>query len=214
MAKEDVGKEECPLWKVDNQNLLQKFVPSNDGTGLVYKSCSTVRDLSIENNQILQQKDLLPKHQIGLDSDNNPVGEWNRREETRYLRINSHQSESESNKEINESSKLHLSQHSLETSSNVHFPCCNSSDLYFRIKSIIFIKPQCLLRPQNNRLKALLLFILSYLIYLSVLGLGAGAAGILPLRPRALCGAQSECQHRNPRDAPHRPVSGRKSFLV
>ena len=42
VAKEDIGTTKCPLWKVDNQNLLQKFTPSEgSGGGIVYKSSST-----------------------------------------------------------------------------------------------------------------------------------------------------------------------------
>lgn len=33
VAKEDVWKEDCPLWKIDSQNLLQKYVPCDENPG-------------------------------------------------------------------------------------------------------------------------------------------------------------------------------------
>lgn len=33
VAKEDVWKEDCPLWRIDSQNLLQKFVACDENPG-------------------------------------------------------------------------------------------------------------------------------------------------------------------------------------
>lgn len=48
VLKEEVFKAECPLWKIDNQNLLQKYPPIQrpDGGGtspIWYRNSSTVR---------------------------------------------------------------------------------------------------------------------------------------------------------------------------
>lgn len=43
LLKEDLLKPSCPLWKVDNQNLLQKYCPFCDDDGSVaYRGSSTV----------------------------------------------------------------------------------------------------------------------------------------------------------------------------
>lgn len=46
IAKKDVFKIECPLWRIDNQNLLQKYVPilikDNEIEELCYKNSSLV----------------------------------------------------------------------------------------------------------------------------------------------------------------------------
>lgn len=45
ICKADMLKEDCAVWRVDNQNLLQKFPPFRDSKAnrLVYRSSSTVR---------------------------------------------------------------------------------------------------------------------------------------------------------------------------
>ncbi|VDN03231.1 unnamed protein product [Thelazia callipaeda] len=41
VCKNDILKEDCPLWKVDNQNLLQKYPPFNIDGKIAYKNSST-----------------------------------------------------------------------------------------------------------------------------------------------------------------------------
>lgn len=41
VAKEDLWQEECPLWRIDSQNLLQKFVPCHENPGC-YTNTSNV----------------------------------------------------------------------------------------------------------------------------------------------------------------------------
>uniref|UniRef100_A0A915BAA0 DUF4211 domain-containing protein n=1 Tax=Parascaris univalens TaxID=6257 RepID=A0A915BAA0_PARUN len=41
VCKADILKEDCPLWRVDNQNLLQKYPPTKAGDKIVYKNSST-----------------------------------------------------------------------------------------------------------------------------------------------------------------------------
>uniref|UniRef100_A0A0R3S3L9 DUF4211 domain-containing protein n=1 Tax=Elaeophora elaphi TaxID=1147741 RepID=A0A0R3S3L9_9BILA len=41
VCKADILKEECPLWRVDNQNLLQKYPPFNLDGKIAYKNSST-----------------------------------------------------------------------------------------------------------------------------------------------------------------------------
>uniref|UniRef100_A0AC34FN56 DUF4211 domain-containing protein n=1 Tax=Panagrolaimus sp. ES5 TaxID=591445 RepID=A0AC34FN56_9BILA len=42
VCKQDLFKTDCPLWKVDNQNLLQKYPQINENSGLkLYKNSST-----------------------------------------------------------------------------------------------------------------------------------------------------------------------------
>lgn len=45
VSKSDIGQPDCALWKVDNQNLLQKYCAERDDlTGItVYRNGSTVR---------------------------------------------------------------------------------------------------------------------------------------------------------------------------
>lgn len=42
VCKADILKEDCPLWRVDNQNLLQKYPPFNLDGKIAYKNSSTV----------------------------------------------------------------------------------------------------------------------------------------------------------------------------
>lgn len=42
MCKADVMKEDCPLWRVDNQNLLQKYPAFSVDGKIMYKNSSTV----------------------------------------------------------------------------------------------------------------------------------------------------------------------------
>lgn len=43
VIKEDVFKPDCAIWKLDNQNLLQKYPPINlDSIPIIYKNSSTV----------------------------------------------------------------------------------------------------------------------------------------------------------------------------
>ncbi|VDK44073.1 unnamed protein product [Anisakis simplex] len=41
VCKADILKEECPLWRVDNQNLLQKYPPIKMDNKIAYKNSST-----------------------------------------------------------------------------------------------------------------------------------------------------------------------------
>uniref|UniRef100_A0A0N5A9R3 DUF4211 domain-containing protein n=1 Tax=Syphacia muris TaxID=451379 RepID=A0A0N5A9R3_9BILA len=41
VSKTDILKENCPLWRVDSQSLLQKYIPIKCDNGFVYKSIST-----------------------------------------------------------------------------------------------------------------------------------------------------------------------------
>lgn len=41
VCKADVLKEDCPLWRVDNQNLLQKYPPTVYGSKIAYRNSST-----------------------------------------------------------------------------------------------------------------------------------------------------------------------------
>ncbi len=55
MSKSDVGTAECAVWKVDNQNLLQKYAPEPDEQNpsrIVYRNSSTVGAVDVWNTRI------------------------------------------------------------------------------------------------------------------------------------------------------------------
>ena len=48
LSKEDLFKSDCALWRIDNQNLLQKYIPFVQKEGeykgeILYKNSQTVR---------------------------------------------------------------------------------------------------------------------------------------------------------------------------